>query len=211
VNASLAEAVAARYRAVNGDHPMTAEDDEYVSSWYVELEELARYHSRDADELRRQMLANRLPLPSYIRSDGAQMVARDLLELAEHAGGADALRDWFAEQWDSPGEAVREWDEYLSGQYVCLRSVTPANMRRKNELCAAIEQELARPAPDDEDWLEQLHALADELDEIEPPFAPYDRYRFGGPVSRDRFVTDVRTRYPLRRTQVAAGTRNENG
>src|SRR5438045_7219311 len=94
----LMQAVAARYEAVNGDHPMTTADDEYVSSWYVELEELARSRSCDVDELRRLMLANRLPLPSYIRSDGAQMVARDLLELADEAGAVDKLRDSFAEQ-----------------------------------------------------------------------------------------------------------------
>src|SRR5438093_7588827 len=100
---------------------MTAEDDAYVSSWYVPLEELAADAGRDADEIRRLMLANRLPLPSYIRSDGTQMVARDLLELAEAAGGPDELPRWFAAQWSSPEEAVDEWDSYLSGQDVCLR------------------------------------------------------------------------------------------
>src|SRR5207302_4102039 len=40
VNAELAIAVAARYRALNGEHRMSAEDDEYVSSWYVSVEEL---------------------------------------------------------------------------------------------------------------------------------------------------------------------------
>jgi Family of unknown function (DUF6058) len=197
VNDELAAAVAARYRALNGDHPMSAEDDAYVSAWYVSVEELARLRGLDVDELRRLMLANRLPLPSYIRSDGAQMVATDLLELADRAGGFERLLEWFAQQWQSPAEAVREWDDYLSGRYVCLREVTPASMRRKNELCAAIEDELARPAPEEPDWLDRLHALVDELDRIEPPFAPYDRLRFGGPVSRDRLIDDVRERYPV--------------
>jgi hypothetical protein len=193
---ALAAAVSVRYEAVNGRHPMTAEDDAYVSSWYVTLDELAHAHGTDPDELRRLMLANRLPLPSYIRSDGAQMVARDLLELAEEAGGLDRLPEWFAGQWPSPAEAVREWDDYLSGRYVCLRSVRPAVMQRKNELCAAIEEELRQPAPGDEAWLARVHALVDELDAIEPPFAPYDRLRFGGPVSRDRLIDDVRRRFP---------------
>ena len=192
----LRVAVAARYYAVNGQHPMTAEDDAYVSSWYTSVEELADARGRDVDELRRLMLANRLPLPSYIRSDGTQMVANDLLDLVEAAGGSDELPEWFAEQWPSAAEAVCEWDDYLSGRYVCLRSVTPSNMQRKNELCAAIDGELRDPAPDDEAWLEHLHILVDELDAIEPPFAPYDRLRFGGPVSRDRLVDDVRRRFP---------------
>jgi Family of unknown function (DUF6058) len=192
----LRVAVAARYYAVNGQHPMTAEDDAYVSSWYTSLDELADTHGRDVDELRRLMLANRLPLPSYIRSDGAQMVAKDLLDLVEAAGGSDHLPEWFAEQWPAPAEAVREWDDYLSGRYVCLRSVTPSNMRRKNEVCAAIEAQVNDPTPDDEAWLEHLHTLVDELDLIEPPFARYDRLRFGGPVSRDRLIDDVRRRFP---------------
>ena len=192
----LRVAVAARYYAVNGRHPMTAEDDAYVSSWYTSVEELADRRGRDADELRRLMLANRLPLPSYIRGDGTQMVANDLLDLVEAAGGSDELPEWFAEQWPSAAEAVREWDDYLSGRYVCLRSVTPSNMRRKNELCAEIDDELRDPAPDDEAWLEHLHTLVDELDAIEPPFAPYDRLRFGGPVSRDRLIDEVRGRFP---------------
>jgi Family of unknown function (DUF6058) len=191
----LAAAVAVRFYALNGEHPMTAEDDDYVSSWYLSLEELADSRTLDVDELRRLMLANRLPLPSYIRSDGAQMVAKDLLDLAEAAGGSDNLPEWFAEQWPSAVEAVREWDDYLSGRYVCLRSVTPANMRRKNELCAAIAAELNEPPSHDGAWLEHVHGLVDELDVIEPPFAPYDRLRFGGPVSRDRLIDDVRRRF----------------
>jgi Family of unknown function (DUF6058) len=195
-DSDLVAAVATRYYAVNGVHPMTAEDDEYVSSWYVSLEELASSRALEVDELRRLMLANRLPLPSYIRSDGAQMVAKDLLDLADAAGGAEQLPQWFARQWSSAVEAVREWDDYLSGRYVCLRDVTPANMQRKNELCEAIGAELDHPAPDDDAWIERIHALVDDLDAIEPPFALYDRMRFGGPVSRDRLIDDVRRRFP---------------
>jgi hypothetical protein len=195
--ADLAAAVAQRFYAVNGRHEMTPEDDDYVSSWYVPVEELAADSGVDADELRRLMLANRVPLPSYIRSDGVQMVARDLLALVEAAGGADRVREWFARQWDSPEQAVIEWDDYLNGKYVCLRSVTPQNMKRKNELVEAITSDLAAPAPASHEWLERLHRNVDELEEIEPPFAPYDRLRFGGPVSRDTLIDDVRRRFPL--------------
>ena len=191
-----AAAVAARFYAVNGRHEMPAEDDAYVSTWYVPVEELAAANNLDADEMRRLMLANRLPLPSYIRSDGTQMVARDLLELLREAGGADRLPAWFAAQWDSAEQAVIEWDDYLSGRYVCLRSVRPENMKRKNELVEAISDALAAPAPGSDDWLDRLHELVDELEQLEPPFAPYDRLRFGGPVSRDTLIDDVRRQYP---------------
>ena len=198
----LTRAVAERFYAVNGRHPMTPEDDAYVSAWYAPLEQLAVDAAIDAAEIRRLMLANRLPLPSYIRSDGTQMVARDLLHLLNEAGGADELVDWFAAKWDSPREAIEQWDAYLSGQYVCLREVRPETMRRKDELVDAIARQLASPEPTSQDWLERLHVLVDELDEIEPPFAPYDRVRFGGPVSRDRLIDDVRRQYP--RVPVAA-------
>jgi hypothetical protein len=197
MESNLVAAVVERFYAVNGQHPMTLEDDAYVSAWYVPLEELADRSRVEADEIRRLMLANRLPLPSYIRSDGVQMVDKDLLHLMNEAGGADRLVDWFAAKWDSPREAVEHWDEYLSGQYVCLREVTPENMKRKDALVHAIGEELATPRPEEPGWLARLRALVDELDEIEPPFAPYDRLRFGGPVSRDRLIVDVRRRYQL--------------
>src|SRR5437764_7809878 len=163
---------------------MTPSDDAYVSAWYVPLEELAAGSGHAADELRRLMLANRLPLPSYIRSDGVQMVARDLLVLLHEAGGPERLPQWFAGRWESAEQAVVEWDDYLSGRYVCLRSVTPENMRRKNELVEAISRELAAPDPASAEWLERLHALVHVLGALEPPFAAGDRPRVRGPASR---------------------------
>jgi hypothetical protein len=195
---ALTEAVAARFYAVNGRHAMTVDDDLYVSDWFAAVEELAEAASLDVDEIRRLQMANRLPLPSYIRSDGTQMVARDLLELAKEAGGFDKLPAWFARQWDSPVDAVREWTDYLNGLYVCLRNWRPENMRRKDELAALISSALERPEPDNGEWLERLHRLIDELDALEPPFAPYDRLRFGGPVSRDRLINEPRRNHPLR-------------
>lgn len=195
-NEALTEAVAARFYAVNGRHTMTSDDDVYVSEWFVPVAELAEAASLDVDEIRRLQLANRLPLPSYIRRDGTQMVARDLLDLAKEAGGFDELPAWFARQWDSPVDAIREWTDYLNGLYVCLRSWRPENMRRKDELVVLISRALERPEPDDGEWRERLHQLIDELDALEPPFAPYDRLRFGGPVSRDRLITEPRRDYP---------------
>jgi Family of unknown function (DUF6058) len=192
----LETAVATRFIATNGDHSMTPEDDAYVSEWFTPLEELAAQTGQSSDELRRLVLSNRLPLPSYIRSDGAQMVPRDLLELAEQAGGIDRLPSYFAGHFDDPAEAVREWDAYLAGHYVCLRTVNPENIKRKAKLVDAIEAQLAQPQPSSTTWIEHLHLLVDELDALEPPFAPYDRLRFGTRVSRDRLIDDVRARFP---------------
>lgn len=192
----LESAVEVRFRAVNGDHEMTDDDDSYVSRWFVSVEEAAADAGLAPDELRRLMLANRLPLPSYIRSDGRQMVNRDLLELSRRAGGFERLPAWFGAQFDDPGKAVEEWEGYLAGHFVCLREVTPENMTRKDELVEAIEAAITAPRPDSSDWLASLHRLVDELDALEPPFARYDRLRFGGPVSRDRLIEAVRESFP---------------
>ena len=192
----LEAAVAARFVAVNGLHPMTPDDDAYASSWFTSIEDLAAASGIGADELRRLMLSNRLPLPSYICSDGRQMVARDLLELSQRAGGFDRLPAWFASHFDESTQALEEWDSYLAGHYVCLRSVTPENMKRKDELVEAIQAEVAAPQPDSLHWLTRLHVLVDELDALEPPFATYDRLRFAGPVSRDRLIDAVRDSFP---------------
>ena len=195
-DSQLRSAVESRFYAVNGIHPMTAEDDSYVTEWYIPLEALAQRAGVDASELRRLMLANRLPLPSYIRSDGAQMVARDLLELPRRAGGYEQLPEWFGQQFESGRDAIREWDGYLRGHYVCLRDVLPETMQRKDQLVKAITATIAKPELQNDDWLESLHRLVDELDNLEPPFTAYDRLRFGGPISRDTCIDAVRARFP---------------
>ena len=200
----LRSAVAARFYAVNGTHPMTPEDDIYVNKWYVPLEALAEQTGIHASELRRLMLANRLPLPSYIRSDGTQMVARDLLELPRRAGGYDQLPEWFGHQFRSGGDAIREWDGYLRGHFVCLRDVLPETMQRKDELVKAITAAVSKPEPQNDDWLELLHCLVDELDQLEPPFTRYDRLRFGGPISRDTCIDAVRARFPGKKPSIVA-------
>jgi hypothetical protein len=192
----LRSAVAARFYAVNGRHPMTADDDAYARKWYINVEGLAQNARVETSELRRLMLANRLPLPSYILRDGTQMVARDLLELPRRAGSYEELPEWFAQQFESSRDAIREWDGYLRGHYVCLRDVLPETIRRKEELVKAIRVATENPQPNDHAWLEALHRLVDELDTLEPPFATYDRLRFGGPVSRDTCIDAVRERFP---------------
>lgn len=190
--------VAARFIAVNGTHEMTAADDAYVSEYFLTLEDLCAARSMSCDEVRAHMLARRLPLPGYLRSDGTEMVPSDLLDLADQAGGIEQLGEWFIAHWPDRRLGEDEWNSYLDGQYVCLASVTPANIMRKDELVAAIELALADPLPQSGPWTEHLHSLVDELDELETPFAPYDRLRAGGPVSRDTVIDAVRARYPRR-------------
>ncbi|OKI81621.1 DUF6058 family natural product biosynthesis protein [Micromonospora sp. CB01531] len=196
----LRRRVAERFRDVNGEHPMTAADDAYVSGQFVVLTELCAATGRDPDGVRRLMLDRRLPLPGYLRSDRAEMVPADLFALAERAGGPELLAEGFVGHWADPAQGAAEWDAYLSGRYVCLRSVTPGNIRRKDELTTAIEAALAAPDAGSAAWLDRLHALVDELDTLEPAFTGYDRLRFGGPTSRDTCIDAVRARYPRRVT-----------
>ncbi|MFL6144959.1 MAG: DUF6058 family natural product biosynthesis protein [Labedaea sp.] len=193
----LAYQLAARYVEVNGDHPMTSADDAYVRRHFVTLDELCLGRDETPDVVRAHMLAGRLPLPSYLCSDGAEMVPADLLDLAVRAGGIHRLPGWFQSMWVDPAEAAEEWAAYLSGRYVCLRSVRPDTIIRKGQLMAAIREALAEPKPESMLWLARLHILVDELESVELPFTGYDRLRFGGPTSRDTLIDGVRARFSL--------------
>ncbi|MER6472327.1 DUF6058 family natural product biosynthesis protein [Streptomyces collinus] len=175
---------------------MTDTDDVYVSAQFVALEELCAAQGRDVDAARRSMLERRLPLPGYVRSDGAEMVPADLFALTDEAGGTDLLEAWFTAHWADPTTGKAEWNAYLSGQYVCLHSVTPATIQRKEYLTAAISAAANEPDTASAQWSERLHALIDELDALEPAFTAYDRLRFGGPTSRDTCVDAMRARFP---------------
>ena len=50
---TLKQQLVERFQEVNGDHPMTDADDEYVSAQFVALEELCAVHGREADAVRR--------------------------------------------------------------------------------------------------------------------------------------------------------------
>lgn len=187
----LVAAVRDRFVAVNGDHPMTEEDDAYVREHFVEA----------TPEAMEQMLAGRLPLPSYVLGDGTPMVPAAHGALAEVAGGVDRLRRWFVAFWeDDPATGEREWEHYLSGQYVCLREVTPARIKARTERLAEAEAavELLSSDPHDPTGRGMLGQAVDGvlavpgLDALLLPMTAYDRLRFGGPTVRERWVDGPR-------------------
>ncbi|GAA1675403.1 hypothetical protein GCM10009765_25890 [Fodinicola feengrottensis] len=194
----LRAAVARRFREINGDHPMTPADDRYVDFEYASLEELAAGHGLDPDAVRADMLSYRLPLPSYLRSDGTEMFHRDLFGLADQLG-LDNLRSWFVRQFADPVTGREEWQAYLSGQYVCLHSVTPWTIQRKGELVGAIQDAVADPQPRSTAWLDQLHDWVDQLDVLAPAYTGYDVLRFGGPTGRQTNIDAIRAKFPRRR------------
>ena len=190
----LVAAVRDRFVAVNGDHPMTDEDDAYVREHFVAATPAAM----------EQMLAGRLPLPSYVLSDGTPMVPAAHGELAEVAGGVDRLRRWFVAFWpDDPATAEAEWGHYLSGQYVCLKEVSPIRIRMKTarvaETSAAVE--ILRRDPHDPIGRGMIGQAIDGvlavpgLDSLLLPMTAYDRLRFGGPTVRETWVDGPRAEF----------------
>jgi Family of unknown function (DUF6058) len=175
---------------------MTPADDAYVSAHFVTLDELCANRAETSAAVRVSMLEGRLPLPSYLRSDGAEMVPSDYFSLADKAGGMAELPGWFMNHWADREHAVAEWRAYLDGQYVCLRAVSPWAMQRKDQLTAEISDALACPEGHSREWLDRLHRLVDQLDSLIMDFTSYDRLRFGGPVSRDALIDAVRAAYP---------------
>lgn len=190
------------------DHPGAA-DLPYLRSSFVRLDDLARAHGHDPAEVRGAIADRLMPGPAYVLEDGTELVSPDYFDLANLAGGFEALRDWFArayeraaERYPEAGTAEEQWEEYLTGIYaVCLRTVTPASIVAKGELMDTIERLTADPSPDDQAWRRELTAAVDALDALEKPFSAWDRERFG-PVSRDRCITSVRERFELDRPGV---------
>jgi hypothetical protein len=99
---------------------------------------------------------------------------------------------------DAETLAVSAWKHFLTGIYgVCLNSVTPENIARKQSLLQRIETLTAEPRREDARWVAQLRDAVNELDALERPFSPvYDRIRFGRPPTRDSHINDVRLRFP---------------
>ena len=173
---------------------MTPEDDAYVREHFVPA----------TPEAMNLMLEGRLPLASYVLSDGTPMVPQDHASLVEHAGGLDGLHDWFVAFWeDDPATGEQEWEAYLSGQYVCLREVSPVAIRQKTERIAEATEAVERLRRDRSDPIGRglLGQAVDGvlavpgLDSLLLPMTAYDRLRFGGPTSRETWVDAPRAEF----------------
>ena len=146
--------------------------------------------------------ARRLPAPSYVLPDGTGMVPADYFALVDEAGGVERLRGEFERRYREaggpPGELDADWDGYIDGIYaVCLRSVSPESIVRKEQLVLSVGLLLEQPQPDDAPWQERLAREVEELDALEREFSPdYDRRRFGRPPTRDALIVAARERYP---------------
>ena len=178
-------------------------DEAYIRREFRELSELALASGREPDLARELRAAGVLPEPTYVLDDGSEWVPADYFALLDAATTPAAVRELFARRMRAAHaelaetEVEEEWQAYLSGEYgACLHEVTPEAIVRKGVLMTEIESLLRSPLPDRVSWRKALGAAVAELDALERPFADYDRERFGGPVSRDRLISDVRERFP---------------
>ena len=188
-----------RYLAVNGDHPMTEVDDTYVRTGFEPATE----------EQLALMAAGRVPLPSYLLSDGTPMVPRNHLDPVGWAGGVEGLHDWFVGHWpaEERDDAAREWDAYLSGRHVCLQRVTPVALRDTIRWTARLEEARARLArsPGDHVARGMLGEAVARLERLLRPQTAYDALRFGAPSpwervqqAREEHLTPAPPDLPLR-------------
>lgn len=184
--------------------PIDAEDEEYVRAWFIDVNVLARAHGWSSADLDDAIAGGRAPAPTYVLPDGTRMVPADYFALFGAPDEGCTVRERFdlrytrasAPREPSTVELDEAWAGYLSGGFgACLKDVSPESMLAKAQFIDTIEALLAAAQPSDEGWMRRLRAAVDGLDGLEKPFAAYDRVHYGGPVSRDRFVTAVRNRY----------------
>lgn len=197
----MAETMMSRSRAID------SRDDAYVREWFVDLEVLAQVHGWVFADLVRAIDERRVPSPSYVLANGTRMVPADYFALVGAPDELETLRERFDSRLIGAAGAERltdeerddSWAGYISGEFgVCLKDVSPESIVAKGRFITAIDQLLAEPREDDHEWLEQLRTAVDRLDALEKPFAVFDREYYGGPVTRDRYITALRERYLTR-------------
>jgi Family of unknown function (DUF6058) len=177
-------------------------DIAYIQTNYRPLAEVCHEHGEPLAAIEELIRARRLPAPSYVLPDGTGMVPADYFALVDEAGGVEGLREEFErrhrEAGGPPGELDADWEGYIDGIYaVCLRSVSPEAIVRKEQLVVSVGLLLEHPQPDDARWREQVAREVEELDALEREFSPdYDRRRFGRPPTRDALIVAARERHP---------------
>jgi len=196
--------ILAWYRLVMDSEPeFSSADLEYICAEYRTAVQLCSGRRETPEWLAAASSRGKLPRPTYVLPDGAQMFPPDFLLLADHAGGVDDLPFYFRDRYLIAAQAVgldgtdaeETWAGYLSGQFgICLRDVTPESMAKKTQLTDVIEHLISAPAAEDAAWRTALRSSVDALDDLERPFTDYDRSRWGE-TSRDRYITAVRARY----------------
>ncbi len=182
-----------------------SEDRDYIEENFRRLPLLCDAWGIDVTTAQKEIETQTLPRATYVL-DGIDFFPDDyfafpLAYAAPERKDAFTTRLRAAMRGRALGDDVfceEAWDGYISGGFgVCLRIVLPETIVQKAILMETIEAALEAPLPGDPQWRANLTRAVDALDTLERPFAKSDRERFGGPVSRDRYVTTPRERFRL--------------
>ncbi|MHB1440379.1 MAG: DUF6058 family natural product biosynthesis protein [Cuniculiplasma sp.] len=93
-------------------------------------------------------------------------------------------------------DAQKMWKDFKSGLYgACLKKPEPESILEKGELIKTIKELISNSDPTSTEWRSTLREKVNSLDTIEAQFTDYDRIRFGGTVSRDIFITNVKKQF----------------
>lgn len=187
-------------------HARLSDDDlRYVRREFTTLAKACAGRA-DLEQTRALIRQRLLPEASYLEDDGTERVPFDYFALVDEAGGVAHLQSAFFERYRravrASGRACEgalmatEWASYLDGAYgVCLKRVSPEAIVEKEWLVRSLGALLAAAKPNDEAWRRALRREVARLDELVRDFAPCDRARFGGTVSRDRLITVPRAMF----------------
>ena len=197
----------------------TTDDIAYITANFRPLSTLCRTWGFDQGAVHAEIDAGFLPHATYSFTNGRSFFPDDYF-----AFGIDISpkrrRTNFIERFkqacharqldDASAVAEGVWSDYLVGSYaVCLRLVLPETIVSKIALIAKIEGALVLPEPHSPSWREALEVWVDSLDALLRPFTAYDRVVAGRPLSRDRYVDDVRRRFGLVRGSGALTSADE--
>src|SRR5579863_8776986 len=115
----MADTIPTRSRMIN------SRDEDYVRTWFVNLELLARIHCWKHADLVRAIEELRAPAPSYILADGTRMVPPDYFALFATPEELETLKDRFERRLHravdtgslSDEERDESWAGYISGGF----------------------------------------------------------------------------------------------
>lgn len=180
--------------------PVNAPDDKrYIRHEFIELSELCAAEGADPQAIRHEITNGCRPRPTYTLDDGAEFVARDYLTLETDRLRFEARLLAKAVDLGVPVHDISTiWADYLSGGFgICLTYVSPEAIIEKDFHIGRIAELTCEDPPLGEQARNELRHHVDALDTLTRPFCSYDRAIFGGPVSRDIFITGIRERYDL--------------
>ena len=190
----------------------------YITKNLLTMDEIIERSKVSSSKITEWMERGEFPEPTYVTSNGKRWYPRYIVILIQRSNeNGTSPKDEFIndakkvidksklvyrfgrveETNDSDDELEKMWTDFRSGLYgACLRVPDPKNILSKGELISKIQKMLEKPDLSNASWCGSLEKCVNELDKVEAEFTSYDRVRFGGQVSRDIFVTDVKKKYP---------------